>query len=141
MHPMVCGCWFGMLATALNLLPFGQLDGGHIVYAVFGERIAKMVSAATALGLAAMIGLSITWIVPTVMLLAMWRWLGLRPPGAAESLRAAEQRAPRVCPDRAGRAHRLLHANADPDRGSGADLTGIQLTSSVQIHKSTLAPP
>ena len=79
-HPVVWGCWFGLFATALNLLPFGQLDGGHIVYAVFGERIAKMVSAATALGLAAMIGLSITWIVPTVMLLAMWRWIGLRHP-------------------------------------------------------------
>ena len=63
-----------MLATALNLLPFGQLDGGHIVYAVFGERIAKIVSAATALGLAAMIGLSISWIVMTVMMLVMWRW-------------------------------------------------------------------
>jgi membrane-associated protease RseP (regulator of RpoE activity) len=79
-HPVVWGCWFGLFATALNLLPFGQLDGGHIVYAVFGERIAKNVSAATALGLAAMIGLSITWIVPTVMLLAMWRWIGLRHP-------------------------------------------------------------
>jgi membrane-associated protease RseP (regulator of RpoE activity) len=79
-HPVVWGCWFGLFATALNLLPFGQLDGGHIVYAVFGERIAKIVSATTALGLAAMIGLSITWIVPAVMLLAMWRWIGLRHP-------------------------------------------------------------
>ena len=79
-HPVVWGCWFGLFATALNLLPFGQLDGGHIVYAVFGEKIAKNVSAVTALGLAAMIALSITWIVPTVMLLAMWRWIGLRHP-------------------------------------------------------------
>jgi membrane-associated protease RseP (regulator of RpoE activity) len=37
-HPMVFAAWFGMLATALNLLPFGQLDGGHISYALFGER-------------------------------------------------------------------------------------------------------
>ena len=35
---MGIAAWWGMLATALNLLPFGQLDGGHIVYALFGTR-------------------------------------------------------------------------------------------------------
>ena len=37
-YPFLCVGWFGMFVTALNMLPFGQLDGGHIFYAMFGER-------------------------------------------------------------------------------------------------------
>ena len=41
LHPVGFAAWFGLLITALNMLPFAQLDGGHVAYAMFGPRHRK----------------------------------------------------------------------------------------------------
>jgi len=64
LHPVGIAAWFGFFVTALNLIPAGQLDGGHIVYALFGGRHALISKLAVA-GLV-LIGLlfgSVNWLI------------------------------------------------------------------------------
>ncbi len=79
LHPIAFAAWFGMFATALNLLPFGQLDGGHISYAVFGRR-ARFVSAVTLAGTLLLTLRSSSWISMAIIMLVMAYFLGLRHP-------------------------------------------------------------
>ncbi len=79
LHPMAFAAWFGLLATALNLFPIGQLDGGHISYAVLGRRS----TAVTLSSIGVAIGLtffSTSWLVWTFLLIAMTLVMGPRHP-------------------------------------------------------------
>jgi len=70
-HPVAFAGWAGLLVTALNLIPVGTLDGGHITYALFGEKIRKAYP--FILGLLAALGLVwSTWWLWALLLL----WLG-----------------------------------------------------------------
>ncbi len=50
-NPIWLACWFGCLMTSLNLLPVGQLDGGHVVYAVFGRKLHSLIGRAIFVGM------------------------------------------------------------------------------------------
>jgi len=59
-HPVFMAAWFGLFITTLNLLPLGQLDGGHVVYALLGRRGAREVSQVVSWGLLAA-GVLVSW--------------------------------------------------------------------------------
>ncbi len=93
MHPTGFAAWFGLLATALNLFPAGQLDGGHIVHAIVGRasRYVTIVSILVLLSLAVLV--SSSWAVWTVLLLLMTYSFGLdHPPVGEEHLPIGKSR-------------------------------------------------
>ena len=79
LHPMAFAAWFGLLATALNLFPIGQLDGGHISYAVFGRK-STLVTLATVACLVGLTFVSMSWVVWAVLTVVMLISFGPRHP-------------------------------------------------------------
>ncbi len=51
LHPIAWAAWIGLLVTALNLMPAGQLDGGHIVNGLFGQKRAMLLLPVILVGL------------------------------------------------------------------------------------------
>ena len=75
LHPVARAAWVGLFATALNLLPIGQLDGGHVLYAWFGERYQRR----SWIFLAMLIPLGFFWW-PWLVWAAILFWLGRKHP-------------------------------------------------------------
>ena len=66
LHPLAWAGWAGLLVTALNLIPAGQLDGGHLLYVLLGPRATRVVPFIVV----ALAGLGLVWS-------GWWLWAGL----------------------------------------------------------------
>lgn len=70
LHPLAFAGWLGLLVTALNLLPIGQLDGGHLAHALFGARRGHTISV---VGLVVLFALAL-FVWPGLMMWAFVVW-------------------------------------------------------------------
>ena len=65
--------WTGLFVTGLNLVPVGQLDGGHVLYALFGDRARRLYFPLVAVMAALALLVSQAWILWVVLLLVFGR--------------------------------------------------------------------
>lgn len=76
LHPIAYAGWVGLFITALNLLPAGQLDGGHIIYALFGPH-SKVIFRLTLVGITFICLIyNLGWLLLVILLL----FIGYRHP-------------------------------------------------------------
>ena len=76
LHPMAFAGWVGLLITSLNLIPIGQLDGGHVLYALLrtkAHRVAEflLMAAAVAVVIGAVVFHYPAWILMVLLLFVM----------------------------------------------------------------------
>jgi membrane-associated protease RseP (regulator of RpoE activity) len=86
LHPAGWAAWFGLFVTGLNLLPVGQLDGGHIAYACLGRHAQWLTYAALLAAIILGVTLTpmwLTWLVLMGALLSLFGWR--HPPVIDES--------------------------------------------------------
>ncbi|MDP6339431.1 MAG: site-2 protease family protein [Candidatus Marinimicrobia bacterium] len=72
LHPIAFAGWIGLLVTMLNLLPIGQLDGGHVAYAMLGNK-QNLVAKAALIALIPLSFLSLNWLVWGILILILMR--------------------------------------------------------------------
>ncbi|MGO9612208.1 MAG: site-2 protease family protein [Dissulfurispiraceae bacterium] len=82
LHPVAFAGWIGLFVTSLNLIPIGQLDGGHIAFAILGQRhrylSIVLVTILSVLGISALLGMSgwEGWLMWAILMLV----LGIKHP-------------------------------------------------------------
>lgn len=92
-NPYYMAAWIGLLVTSLNLMPVGQLDGGHGTFALFGQRAHRLIGRSAFAAMAILTVLGFVWygspsgFLYTVLLAVMLR-IGHPQPAEMQSLGA-----------------------------------------------------
>lgn len=91
-HPVALAAWFGLLATALNLFPLAQFDGGHVAYAVFGPA-ARWITLATAAAIFGLTFVSVSWVAWALLVAGVLGLAGVsHPPTGRDDLPLGRRR-------------------------------------------------
>jgi membrane-associated protease RseP (regulator of RpoE activity) len=88
LHPVAFAGWIGLFVTALNLLPIGQLDGGHMAYALMGRQHRKV----AIITLLALVGMGIAFWPGWLFWASLSLILGLRHPPPLNDLTPLDER-------------------------------------------------